>query len=68
LDTPAKAGLARIKTKDRIESRPMSFHNKLRKGYLALAKKYPKRIKLINADCDLREIYKKVEKVINSKL
>jgi dTMP kinase len=68
LDVPAKAGLARIRNKDRIESRPLKFHNKLRKGYLDLAKKYPKRIKIIDADSNLEEIYKKVKKVISSKL
>jgi dTMP kinase len=57
LDVPARDGLKRIKNKDRIESRPISFHNKLRKGYLALSKKYPNRIKVIDAATVLEEIY-----------
>lgn len=61
LDVPARDGLNRIKNKDRIESRPIDFHNKLRKGYLALSKKHPKRIKVINAQADLEEIYKRIE-------
>ncbi|MDD5195613.1 MAG: dTMP kinase [Candidatus Omnitrophica bacterium] len=67
LDMPAKDGLRRIKNKDRIESRPLVFHNKLRKGYLLLAKKYPHRIKVIDADGRLSDIYKRVEKVLKNK-
>lgn len=64
LDVEAKDGLKRIHNKDRIESRPIAFHNNLRKGYLYLAKKYPKRIKVINANGHLAEIYKRAEKAI----
>jgi dTMP kinase len=68
LDAPAIDGLRRIKNKDRIESRPLSFHNKLRAGYLQLAKKYPQRIKIVDARGNLENIYKRVEKVLSSKL
>lgn len=68
LDMPAKDGLRRIKNKDRIESRPLTFHNKLREGYLLLAKKYPKRIKVIDADGKLEDIYTKVEAVLRKSL
>jgi len=64
LDTPAKVGLLRIKDKDRIESRPLSFHNKLKEGYLRLARKYPKRIKVIYANGQLKEIYQKVKVIL----
>jgi dTMP kinase len=67
LDVKARDGLKRIKNKDRIESRPIDFHNKLRRGYLALSGKYPKRIKVINAQANLEEIYKRVEKALVSK-
>lgn len=67
LDVPARDGLKRIKNKDRIESRPISFHNKLRKGYLALSKKYSNRIKVIDAATVLEEIYKRTEKTLKNK-
>jgi len=67
LDVSARSGLKRIKNKDRIESRPIDFHNKLRKGYLALSKRYPNRIKVIDAETNLTEIYKRTEKVLVSK-
>jgi dTMP kinase len=67
LDVPARDGLKRIKNKDRIESRPISFHNKLRKGYLALSKKYPNRIKVIDAATVLEEIYNRTERTLKDK-
>ncbi len=67
LDVPPKSGLKRIKNKDRIESRSMTFHNRLRKGYLALSKKYSKRIKIIDADSNLEKIYIKVREVLGLK-
>ena len=39
LDGNVKKGLKRIKDKDRIEKRPLSFHYRLRRGYRAIAKR-----------------------------
>ncbi len=64
LDTEVKAGLKRLKTKDRIESRPISFHNKLRQGFLNLAKREPERIKIVDASGSLNQVYSKVKKVL----
>lgn len=64
LDLPPKIGLSRVKIKDRVESRNLKFHNRLREGYLKLAKKHPKRIKIIDAGTNLAQIYKRVEKVL----
>lgn len=48
LDLPLKAGLKHRKyTKDRIERRSLEYHSRVRKGYLKLAAKEPKRIKII---------------------
>jgi dTMP kinase len=68
LDAPPKEGLARIKNKDRIESRHLKFHERLRKGYLALAKKYPQRIKVVDARSSLEEIYPRVGKILDKKI
>ncbi len=60
LESDVKRSLNRIKNKDRIESRPFVFHNKLKKGFAALACKNKDRIKVIPADSNLDEIYKHV--------
>ena len=45
LDLPTHKGLSRIQApKDRIEQRSLSYHNRVRQGYLAIAKKDPKQI------------------------
>ncbi|MFH0731426.1 MAG: dTMP kinase [Candidatus Omnitrophota bacterium] len=53
LDIEARLGLGRSKTAkgfiDRIEKRPVSFHCKVRNGYLALARKDKKRIMVFSA-------------------
>ena len=54
LDTNVRAGLKRSKEvkgfSDRIEKRSHDFHNKVRKGYLEIARRFPKRIKRIPID------------------
>ncbi|NBX67344.1 MAG: dTMP kinase [Proteobacteria bacterium] len=51
LDLPVKLGFARMKQRvlDRMELEKSSFHNKVRRGFLQLSRKYPKRIQVINA-------------------
>jgi len=68
LDAPPQEGLSRLKHKDRIESRPLGFHNKLRRGYLKLARQYPGRISVIDARGELQHIYLRVEKAVQRRL
>jgi dTMP kinase len=49
LDLPAAVGLSRLKGRpDRIEANALSFHRRVRRGYLCLAKRYPNRIVVID--------------------
>ena len=50
LDIPVRQGLARVQRPNRMEAKPVLFHEKVRRGYLYLAKKEKKRIRLIRAD------------------
>jgi dTMP kinase len=51
LDLPAELSLARVKrAKDRIEQRPMSYHQQVRANYLAQAEADPKRYRVVNAN------------------
>lgn len=64
LDLSVEVGLSRLKSRDRIESREISYHRKLREGFLSLSKKEPYRIKVINAGKTLPEIFNEVENLI----
>ncbi|MDE2028778.1 MAG: dTMP kinase [Candidatus Omnitrophica bacterium] len=68
-DIQPEKGLSRAGTKkDRIESRSLEYHGRVRGGYLDLAKKYPGRIKLIKVDADKEEIFKRVKSHIDALL
>ncbi|MCO5143563.1 MAG: dTMP kinase [Oligoflexia bacterium] len=63
LDLDARIGLARVGSRgvmDRLEKEALSFHQNVRKGYLSLAEKYPKRIKKIDASRGRDEIHEKI--------
>ena len=64
LNAPPQEGLKRIAKKDRIESRPLTFLKKLRQGYLKLSRKYPERIKCVDARGNLKDIYKRIKLVL----
>jgi dTMP kinase len=49
-DMPVEASMARVnRAKDRIEQRPMAYHDQVRKNYLAQANSDPHRHKIIDA-------------------
>lgn len=56
------------KTKDRLESQGMEFHKKVRKGYLELAKQDPQRIKVVNANRAIDEVWQDVKKIVEGLL
>ncbi len=50
--------------KDRLEAEGIEFHKKLRQGYLDIAKKEPKRVKVINANQSIDNVLADTIKVI----
>lgn len=56
------------KEKDRMESAGIEFHNRVRYGYLELAKQEPDRIKVIDASQSIEEIHEEVKEIIDSYL
>jgi dTMP kinase len=67
LDLPVKSGLMhRHHCKDRIEQRSVSYHEKVRKGYLALAKKESGRIKIVNVREDKIKTQEKVREILSA--
>jgi len=67
LDLPLKQGLEhRALSKDRIERRPLSYHRRVRRGYLRLAALEPGRIKIIKVDKDKSKTQEKIRKLAGS--
>ncbi|OGW94406.1 MAG: dTMP kinase [Omnitrophica bacterium RIFCSPLOWO2_12_FULL_45_13] len=58
LDIDTAEGLKRARKKgaDRMESKDIAYHKRVRAGYLKLAKKNPKRIKVIKVDGAINKV------------
>jgi dTMP kinase len=52
-------------TKDRMESEAKEFHQKVKYGFLELAKKYPDRIKVINANQEIKKVHTDVIQILD---
>ena len=64
-DIDIETSMQRVgKTKDRMESAGMDFFNRVRNGYLAIAKEEPNRVKVINSADTIEEIHKQVVKLV----
>ncbi|MFH0702930.1 MAG: dTMP kinase [bacterium] len=64
-DIDTKTAMSRLgNNKDRLESEAINFHQKVREGYLDLAKKYPQRIRLINANRQINDIHQEVIQIL----
>ncbi len=50
IDLPAEIGLARLKSKDRLESQPMDFHERVRQEFLQLSLLDPERYFVVNGN------------------
>lgn len=66
LDIDIIIGLRRARSKgiDRMELKDMAYHKRVRLGYLRLAKKEPKRIKVVKVEKDLNKTQEKVRKIV----
>ena len=70
IDVPPEVGRERMKgeTLDRLESERMEFHRRVRDAYLQLARRAPKRIKVLDGRRSQAELAQDVENLIRSKL
>ena len=80
LDMPTEASMARVRPKfalfpddpdaglqkDRIEQRPLEYHEQVRRNYLAQAQAHPHRYRVILADRDPAEVLSDIWKTVNS--
>jgi dTMP kinase len=56
LDLPAEVGLSRLEEKNRLDREPLSFHRRVRDGFVRLARDEPKRWRVIDATQDSRAV------------
>jgi dTMP kinase len=68
LDIPATRGLGKIDPhkKDRMESKDLSFHKRVRSGYLELARRNRKRIKVIRTRDTIDRTFEEVRREVIS--
>lgn len=68
IDVDPTIGLNRIKTNhrkvDRFDLEELAFHKKVREGYLEVAKMFSERIKIIDGNRNIEDIYKDVKQLI----
>ena len=68
-DIDIKKAFSRLnRTKDRIEQRAVDYHQRVRNGYLSIAKKEPKRIKVIDCDRTREAIHEDVKEYVRKLL
>ena len=72
LDLPAERGLERAAGRGgaeaRFESKGLAFHQRLRDGFLAVAKAEPERCVVIDADQDLDRVAAAIEAAVTARL
>jgi dTMP kinase len=65
LDIDTKLGLTRAGYKDRMEKKSIAFHKKVREGYLALAKKEPNRVKVVEVKDTIYKTQETIRKIVD---
>ena len=68
LDLKVENGLLRAKKRgnqsDRLESEDIEFHNKVRNGYLSLAREFPQRIKVVDGEGTVDEVHHRIRQCV----
>ena len=68
LDLPVRQGLARVRHPNRMEAKPVAFHEKVRAGYRVLARREPKRFRVIRADQPIAYVQEEIRRVVKDVL
>jgi dTMP kinase len=75
LDCPSDVGLKRAlqrnqtlkqEREERFEREEIQFHQRVRKGYLAIAKKEPRRVKVIDTREGEERVFEKIRKIVDN--
>ena len=60
IDLPAEIGLGRLKSKDRLESQPLDFHERVRQEFLQLALLDPERYFIVDGNKSIEDIHTEI--------
>jgi dTMP kinase len=75
LDCPSDVGLNRAlqrnrtlkkEREERFEREEIQFHRRVRKGYLAIARKEPHRVKVIDTREGEEKVFEKIRKIVDN--
>ena len=67
IDVSVETSMARVgSTKDRMESAGIDFFNRVRQGYLEIAKQEPNRVKVIDSSDSIENVHRQVVKLIEN--
>ena len=75
LDCPSDVGLKRAiqrnrtlkqEKEERFEREEIQFHRRVRKGYLAIARKEPRRVKVIDTREGEEKVFEKIKKIVDN--
>ena len=64
LDVPTRRGLARVKRPNRMEAKPVFFHERVRLGYHALARREKRRIRVVRVDRPVAQVQAEIRKAL----
>ena len=68
LDVPVKVGLGRARRRrrrmDRLEIENLEFHQRVREGYLAIAKEEPQRVVVINSQRNPKRVHNEIRELV----
>ena len=66
-DVDIETSLSRVgKSKDRMESAGVDFFNRVRRGYLEIAKQEPDRVKIIDSSDTIENVHRKVIELVEN--
>lgn len=68
LDVETEEGLRRSGRGDRVERKSLLFHRKVRRGFLELARRHPKRFVVLSTRLPIEAVREKIERVLDERL
>jgi dTMP kinase len=60
IDQPAEIGLARLKSRDRLEAEPLAFHERVRNEFLQIATLDPERYLIVDGTQSIEDIHAEI--------